>query len=302
MNLSKPQRRVQGIRMRAKDQSIVYARSLEFEPDTSPEIVFIPRGHFFTAIGPNGSKSGLSWQSRYALAGIDGAGKKILMEGVNEKGLAAGLFFLPGRIEAPGDSGPEAHGSISFVDLAAWVLSNCATVKEVKQALPGLWINQGISVWPSPGPVPLYYTIHDRLGNHLVIGHAGGKLHLFSTPAKTFSDSPAFDWHMTHSGHTAKWQQTGALSTNSSPSCFIRVAARSLSGMPLNTAEEAVLQAFCILHSTSGNEPKRKMIRTCVNDLENGRFFFYTTDKQQIQVVDLMKMDLDSGEVLRFNL
>lgn len=299
MNSAKPYRRLQGIRMRAKDQSIIYARTLEFKPEASPEIVFIPRGHSFTATGRGDRNGGLSWQSRYALAGIDGAGKKIILDGVNEKGLAAGIFYLPGQIETWDMRPFESEGPCPMPDISAWALSNCSTVKEVKESLPHLWIDKGMSTRREPGTssphaesASLHYTIHDRLGNHLVIGLSGGKLNMYSTPAKAFESSPAFDWHMTHSGTIGNWRTAG--------SCFIRVADRSLSTMPLNNAEEAVLQAFCILHSAAGNGHEKSRFRTCVNDLQNRRFFFYTADKQQIQVVDLMKMNLDSRKIVRF--
>src|SRR5579859_3485959 len=120
MNLSKPYRRLQGIRMRAKDQSIVYARTLEFSPEASPEIVFIPRGHNFTTIMSAGRSGGLSWQSRYALAGIDGADKQIILEGVNEKGLAAGIFRLPGAVELDDTALQDDIPDSGYIDLSAW--------------------------------------------------------------------------------------------------------------------------------------------------------------------------------------
>jgi choloylglycine hydrolase len=277
--------------MRAKDQSIIYARTLEFEPEASPEIVFIPRGHSFAATGQEGRNGGISWQSRYALAGIDGVGKKIILDGVNEKGLAAGIFYLPGLIETWDMRAFESEGSCPMPDISAWALSNCSTVKEVKQSLPHLWFEKGMGVRTEPAGSSLHYSIHDRLGNHLVIGLSGGKLNMYSTPAKAFESSPVLDWHMTHSG-ISNWRTAG--------SCFIRVAARSLSTMPLNNAEEAVLQAFCILHANTGHGEENSRFRTCVNDLQNRRFFFYTGDKRQIQVVDLMKMNLDGRKVVRF--
>ncbi|HEX9158192.1 MAG TPA: linear amide C-N hydrolase, partial [Syntrophales bacterium] len=54
-------------------------------------------------------------------------------DGVNEKGLACGGFYHMGYEEYK--KNPERGKALSNTDFVSWVLSNFATVKELKEAL-----------------------------------------------------------------------------------------------------------------------------------------------------------------------
>jgi len=82
-----------GIRLEAADGSVVTGRTLEFGFVITTDIVAIPRGHAFaskTTIGP-----GLAWAGKYATVGAVLQGTDYLIDGINEKGLAVGLFYFP---------------------------------------------------------------------------------------------------------------------------------------------------------------------------------------------------------------
>ena len=78
-----------GIRITAEDGSIVYARTMEFGLDLSSEVVFLPRQYEFIGTTASG-KPGLTWKSKFAAVGLDAFGMNLLIDGVNEHGLAAG--------------------------------------------------------------------------------------------------------------------------------------------------------------------------------------------------------------------
>jgi choloylglycine hydrolase len=83
-----------GIRLIAADGTVVHARTLEFGVDLMSEITMVPRGYARTGTTPDG-KEGLEWTSKYATVGMNGAGLPVLFDGLNEKGLAAGMFHFP---------------------------------------------------------------------------------------------------------------------------------------------------------------------------------------------------------------
>ena len=97
----------------AEDGTVVDARTMEFSIDIHCDLIMVPRGYSRIGSTPDG-KEGFKWKAKYASVGLNGVGKPFLFDGLNEKGLAAGLFYFPtsaeymayaaadaGRIEAP---------------------------------------------------------------------------------------------------------------------------------------------------------------------------------------------------------
>src|SRR5271167_1327172 len=85
-----------GITLKATDGSVVFGRTLEWGSfDLKSRLTVIPRGYRYAAHMPDGKK-GLSWKGKYGVVGIDAVEKDVVVEGLNEKGLAVGLFYHPG--------------------------------------------------------------------------------------------------------------------------------------------------------------------------------------------------------------
>jgi len=84
-----------GIRLNAQDGTVVHARTLEFGVDLQSTVIVSPRGYRRTGTTPDG-QPGQTWQARYASLGADGLGLRLIVDGLNEKGLAIGLFYFPG--------------------------------------------------------------------------------------------------------------------------------------------------------------------------------------------------------------
>ena len=84
-----------GVCLQAKDGSIVYARTLEFGADLQSQVLFLPRGYQTVGTTASGNP-GLTWKSRYAAVGMNAYDQNVFADGVNEQGLAAGIFYFPG--------------------------------------------------------------------------------------------------------------------------------------------------------------------------------------------------------------
>lgn len=67
-----------GIRLIAKDGSVVYGRSMEWGAfDLNSRITIVPRGYTFTGLTPDG-QNGMSYTTKYGIVGLDMLEKTLL--------------------------------------------------------------------------------------------------------------------------------------------------------------------------------------------------------------------------------
>ena len=84
-----------GITLKAKDGSTVVARTIEWAAsDNDCRWVVVPRGHSWKSFIPGGG-TGRSFTNVYGYVGVSVVQDELMMEGMNEKGLSAGLFYFP---------------------------------------------------------------------------------------------------------------------------------------------------------------------------------------------------------------
>src|SRR3984893_14423003 len=129
--IAQPARACTGIELIAVDGTVVHARTLEFGIDLKSNVIMVPRGYSRTATTPDG-KPGKTWTAKYASLGTNALGMPILIDGLNERGLAVGLFYFPTTAKyqpyAPGDAGK----TIAPWELGSYILENFASVDEVR--------------------------------------------------------------------------------------------------------------------------------------------------------------------------
>jgi choloylglycine hydrolase len=185
-----------GIRLIAADGSVVHARTLEFAIDIHSNVLVIPRGYERTATAPD-DKAGLKWKAKYASVGASALGLPILVDGLNEAGLAVGLFYFPTTAGympySPGDAGK----AIAPWELGSWLLDNFASVDEVKANIGAIVVPATVFKGWGFAP-PVHAIVHDASGKSVVIEYVGGKLNLYESPLGVITNSPGFDWQMTN--------------------------------------------------------------------------------------------------------
>jgi choloylglycine hydrolase len=321
-----------GIRVVARDGSIVRARTMEFGIPTRSDLIVVPRGHRFSAA--EGAEVGLSWTGKYGFAGASMLGRPIVADGVNEKGLSVGMFYFPGsahyRKAGPGDAGK----SLAPWDVATYALSTCATADEAAAAIEkGPVVDVAFKEW---GIVPpLHYVFADASGRCVVVEHTADGVRRHDNPLGVITNSPAFDWHMTNlrnyvglSMDNASPVSVGDLTLTpfgqgsgmrglpgdfTPPSRFVRAAAFSLSALPVAKAEDGVEQAFHILNQFDipegsvrekhdGREASESTQWTCASDCTNRRFYIRTHENSRIRMVDLGRCDLDAKGIVTIGL
>jgi choloylglycine hydrolase len=121
-----------GISIKAKDGTTVYARTLEFAQELHSEVLYTPSGYTFEGQTPFKDVKGLTWTSKYAIVGINGLGFTGFIDGINEEGLAGGVFYFPGYAVYSDITPENADKSVASWQVLAWILSTCKTLDEVK--------------------------------------------------------------------------------------------------------------------------------------------------------------------------
>lgn len=312
----------------AQNGAVVCGRTLEFAQHINSQILMIPRNYAYKGTGPSGEFDGLEWKTRYAAVGANAENLIGLVDGVNEKGLAGGLFYFPEYAKYQKVSQEQSKQSIAPWELLTWILTNCATIEEVKQHLPIIKVSD--TIFKPWGIIPpLHAIIHDVSGKSIVIEYLSGELHITDNPLGVLTNAPSFDWHMINLKNylnltplnissvelkdirlTALSQGSGMLGLPgdfTSPSRFIRMAAYTESLVSSKTEGDARRTLFHMLNlfdipfgsvrqKENGHIHYEFTQWTSVSDLVNRRYYISTYENRAIQMVDLMKMDLESQE------
>lgn len=80
----------------AADGTRVYARTMEFAYLLHSDLIVLPRKLQYAGTGPNQQK-GASWIGKYGVVGLNGYDQPIIIDGMNEKGMAGGMLHFPGH-------------------------------------------------------------------------------------------------------------------------------------------------------------------------------------------------------------
>jgi len=273
---------------------------------------------------PDGG-TGLAWKNQYAMVGMNIFGLPYIHDGFNERGLQVGLFFFPDFAEYASYDKKHAKNSVAPFEFATWLLSNFATVEEVKKHVKDIRIVptvlKGLGISP-----PLHTFVVDSTGQSIVIEPINGELVVHDNPVHVITNSPTFDWHLTNlrqyinlSNHETKPIKLGAfplekLGSGSGmrglpgditpPSRFIRAAYYANMIPEQDTVEQSLNSAMRLLGSffiTKGmvienEKPSEEFVQWQIfTDLKNKRLYFNTYDNLNVRMVDMEKLKLDSG-------
>ena len=258
-----------GIALSSANGARVLARTVEWA--ASPMqcgYAVVPRGYSQISFTPSG-KDGLKFKAKYGYVGIYTDYQDFVVEGVNESGLSAGLFFFP----AFGEYTPYVakRKSLALCDLqvVSWVLSQFSSIDEIKSAIEKKEVDI-ISIDSRIGTV--HWRFAEPGGRVVVLEFTEGKANFYENPLGVLTNSPNFPWHLTNlanyinlrSGSSQPLQLakdlqvkplgggTGMLGLPGDftpPSRFVRAAMLQSSAPLLPDAQQTALQAFHLLNS-----------------------------------------------------
>lgn len=317
----------------ADDGAAVYGRTMEWGAfDLNSRVAIVPRGHEFEGHTPDG-KPGHRWKARYGVVGLDALEKDYISDGMNEKGLVVGVLYLPGFAEFQPYDPARADESMSSMELANYVLTQFATVGEVREGLKKVRI---VPV-PEPGlgniPAPVHLTVIERSGKAIVVQYLKGELRVFDNALRVLTNSPSFDWHMTNLRNYVNlspvaWPTkriedidfspigagTGFLGLPGDytpPSRFVRAVAYVQTARRTPDGDEAIYEVFRILDNfnlplgtAEGPEANPELLKgmrsstiwTSAADTRNLKYYYHTQHNRKVRMVDLNRIDFSRSE------
>lgn len=312
-----------GIGLKARDGGYVMARTMEWSGPYVPYgYVAIPRGEEIVSYTPTG-QNGLKFKAKYGVVGIAPQQKEFIIEGLNETGLSAGLFYFPKY----GKYAPyrEAENCRTLADLqfVSWVLSQFASIDQLKEALKGVTV---VSVSVGGDSSTVHWRIGDKTGRQVVLEYIDGQAVFYENPVEVLTNGPEFSWHLTNLNNyvnlypgaapDSKWGSmtlspisaaSGALGLPgdmTSPSRFVRIAYFKATAPQLESTWNTVLQSFHILNNFDipigvehpvGQAPDVPSATPCtvVSDLSGQKLYYRTTYNGNIRFIDLNTIDFN---------
>ena len=306
-----------GITLRTAGNDVVTARTIEWAVDPlNTGYVVVPRGHKQQSFTPDGGQNGLRFRAKYGYVGLTVEQPEFVMDGINETGLAAGLFYFPAYGGYEPYDVSKREQTISDFQLVAWILSSFSTIDELQAALPSVSV-----VGIDPRSSTVHWRITEPSGRQVVLEITGGQPHFYENTLGVLTNAPGFEWHLTNLNNyinlmtgTIQTRQIGDLTLTAfggggglhgipgdmtPPSRFVRAAFFQASAPKLKTTEETVNQAFHILNNfdipigiqvaqgqIAPDMPSATQL-TIATDLANHRIYFRTMYNATIRCINL---------------
>jgi len=316
-----------GISLRAKDGSVVAARTVEWSLSDAEHyrIAIFPNGKQFIGLTPEGA-NGKAWIGRFGFVSMTAYGQDYGPDGLNEKGLYVGMYYLPGYASYAQHDPMLTKQALSVGDFMQWMLSSFQTVEEVLQHLPDVRIVNVEDKRFGGAALPFHWKIADPSGRSIVLEIVeGGKLKVYDAVLGVITNAPTYDWHLTNlrnylnlapapskpltldglalSPLGAGSGMIGLPGDFSPTSRFVRATALTASVRPLASAEEAVFESFRILDSF--NIPLGSVLTpdklptdisgstqiTSACDLKNRVYYYHTMFNRRVRKLDLSQID-----------
>lgn len=312
-----------GISITTKDKKHIQARTIEWgESLLKSSIVITPREHKYQAVMPTGEK-GYSWEGRYGFVGASLVSDDYIGEGVNEKGLSAGMFFFPHYGSLSPYSAKDAAYSITDMNLVSWILSNFSTVAEVREAIYNIRIVPVMMFEDGSVSPTAHWRVADAAGNSIVIEIVeNGKVKIYDNKVGVLTNSPDYQWQVTNLNNYVHLRP-GRVADNNNlfsfgmgagavglpgditpPSRFVRAFFYLNSSPKPADGYAGVSQAFQILNNFDipigieyankkdipADLPSATQWTTAIN-LNDLEFFYKTMYNSQVRKIDLKKID-----------
>lgn len=309
-----------GITLKSADGSVVMARTIEWAlNDNHNRYVVVPRGHEWVSMTPDGS-SGRSFAGKYGYVGLAVEQAEFIVEGLNEMGLSAGLFYFPGYGKYEDFDAAQRDSNMADLQLVSYILGHCATVDDVIAEVKNLHIHN-----IDPRASTAHWRFGEPGGRQVVLEIIDKECLFYENTVGVLTNSPSFPWHLTnlnnyvnlHSGAVAE-NSVGSLDLHSfgggsgmlglpgdftPPSRFIRAAFFQATAPVQDNAEESVFQAFHILNNfdlpigmqtNPGEQPAdipSATQWTSATDLSGRKIYFRSMFDCTIRCIDLNRIN-----------
>lgn len=307
------------------DGRFYFGRNLDLEYGFGEKTVITPRRYPFEF-----RRAG-RMDSHYALIGMAAVqdGYPLYAEAANEKGLCiAGLNF-PGNAYYPMEEA-EDKANISPFELTAWLLGQCASVKEARALLERTQLVR-INFSERLPLSPLHWHIADR-EESIVLESMRDGLRIYENPVGVLTNNPPFDFHLANLhqylnlttdypvnrfSEKADLKPFGVglgsfgLPGDFSPaSRFVKTAFLKLNSVSDGGEEGAVSRFFHLLDAvampdgivqTPDGKYEYTRYSSCI-DAEKGVFYYKTYENSCLAAVDMRRERLDGDQLIQYEL
>jgi len=320
------------LKIKAKDSSVVVARTMEFGVELDSKMTIFPRGYKYKGSAPS-EKIGLEWEGEYGFVGMDAMGLPYVSDGLNEAGLYVGDLLLPGFAQYQDVPEGEEVNSLAPLDVAGYLLSTCQNVAEAKEAIKKVFV-WAMNVPQLSGVLPLHFAVHDTWGNSAVFEYVKGELNIVDNPLGVLTNSPYFDWHMINVRNFVNLsannipdlklkgddvvpigQGSGMLGLpgdSTPPSRFVRAVALTQSVLEAQNAEEATKNAFHVINNFDipkgfvREERKGQMTYDytswlTISNLKEKIYYYRGYDNMKFYRVKLADIDFSASDIRRLD-
>lgn len=319
------------ITLTGADGTVVVSRTMEWGAfDLMPAMTFVPVGTAFSAMQMPDGKSGAQWASKYDVAGVTLLGQMLFGDGVNSEGLNVSLLYLPGFAEYQTYDPDQASVSLAPVDFGGFMLSQFATVAEVKSAVNRIRVVPVVT--PELGATaPVHFSITDKSGDQIIVEYVGGELKVYDKTLGVMTNSPPYDWHINNARnyvnmHSVDWPSRDVNGIDISPtgygsgliglpgdftppSRFIRALTWTQTARATDGGEDTVHESIRILANfqlpmeavdKKVNPAELEVLKyggtqyTVSYDLRNLKVYFQTNENPSVRSVDIKRFDFNA--------
>lgn len=276
-------------------------RTLDWRTPIPTSLRVFPRGE--NHISFDNPDESMAWTSKYAsiMAVSYDMG---FSEGMNEKGLAANVLYLPGAVYSYGP-GKEYRKKMSSSVWPQYVLDNFATVDEAVKVLSEDKFYIYAPEMPDGSAATLHMAISDTSGNCAVIEYNQGKLEITQGPEyNILTNAPFFEQQIAVRDY---WQNVGGMhmlpGTNRSSDRFARASFYS-SLLPKDLSHrDGLAGVFGVIRNCAVpmgiSLPDQPEISTTqwfsLCDQTDKVYYFQLTLSPGVVWVDLTKLNLEKG-------
>ena len=309
-----------------KTKDFYMGRTLDYEFSYGDEVTITPRNYPFHFRHTGNLNSHYAMIGMAHVASDNNVDYPLYYDACNEKGVCmAGLNFVGNAFYADVDDTKENVAQFEFIP---WILSQCASVSEVKDKLSKM--NLVGTVFSRQFPASqLHWMIADKNENIVVESLADG-LHIYDNPAGVLTNNPPFPMQMfalnNYAALSSKQPENhfsdklnlqaysrgmGALGLPgdlSSQSRFIRVAFTRLHSISGDSENESVSQFFHILGSVdqqrgccevADGKYEITLYTSCCN-ADKGIYYYPAYDRHRITAIDMHRENLNDNALIRF--
>ncbi len=300
-----------------------FGRNLDYEHGFGEKITITPRNFAFKFRNSN------MISNHYAIIGmaLPYDNYPLYFDATNEKGLSmAGLNFPDNAQYMKNRTNRDNVASFEFIP---WILAQCETVSDAEKLIERINITDE-AFNDEIKPSPLHWIIADK-NSAITVEQTNKGLHVFENPVGVLTNNPTFNIQMFNltnylsvspdepknmfsdkldlKPYSRGMGAIGLPGDLSSMSRFVKTCFTKLNLVCGNSEQEIVSQFFHILYSVYqqkgcvkvGEDYEMTHYSSCCNT-DKGIYYYTTYNNSSINAVDIYKENLDSDELLIYDL